>query len=312
VRYYDEQFLKDQNFINEQKYHINRQRLSNRLHVSGIIEGLEVDENKEDGKLTIMPGTAIDQKGRMIVLTRQKPIEIPSEGILAIVYQEEVDPLRNDGEERWQEKPIVTMVKKEEKETQEMVVLGSITMGEDKKLKYSNKERQYSGVFLPTEDGKGVTLRSQCQENQNLAVLTGNLSISVTLGVSGESTLTGNVNANGSLTVTNNGTGNIASFSQEGLGGGVHISGVKGNNCALEISDNKTHKNTLYVENEGNGATLFVQQKGTGKAAVFEGKVTVDGDTELTGSLGISKGIAVTGESKLTGNVNANGSLIVT
>jgi DNA-binding cell septation regulator SpoVG len=55
--------------------------------------------------------------------------------------------------------------------------------------------------LLLAESGNGVTLRSQRQGNQNLAVLNGSLSISETLAVIGESTLTGKVTANGSLQV---------------------------------------------------------------------------------------------------------------
>ena len=43
TRFFDGQFLTDQDFVDEQKYHLDRQRRHQRLlHVSGICEGLTV------------------------------------------------------------------------------------------------------------------------------------------------------------------------------------------------------------------------------------------------------------------------------
>ena len=43
VRFFDGQYLQDQDFVDEQHYHIDRQRRHNRtLHVGGIADGLGV------------------------------------------------------------------------------------------------------------------------------------------------------------------------------------------------------------------------------------------------------------------------------
>src|SRR6476646_1576156 len=66
-RYFDGQFLKVEDFTDEQYYHIDRQRRPLQfLHVSGILDGLEVSSN--EFVVTVTPGSAIDAQGRQILL----------------------------------------------------------------------------------------------------------------------------------------------------------------------------------------------------------------------------------------------------
>ncbi|MBD1887667.1 hypothetical protein [Microcoleus vaginatus] len=320
--YFAGQYLLEDDFQLEQKYHIDRQRRHNRLlHVSGIAEGLKVSKDK-DLAVNVSAGTAIDSQGRQIILPGDQPVDLgkiantnelkDSEYTLSIRYKEELIE-KQDSEEnthrRVQEKPAFEL---STSTTPDVIPIAKLIIKGGKVESIDSTERVYSGICLPTENGKEVTLRSSHGDDKpNLAVLTGSLSISGALEVKGGSTLTGNVKANGSLTVSNKGEGLIAEFTQQGEGGGVNIGGVKGENNALYINNNKTENATVYVENEGKGTTLEVRQKGTGKAAEFKGKVRVDGDAELTGSLSISKALAVTGEITLTGNTNIRGKLQV-
>ena len=378
--YFAGQYLLEDDFRLEQEYHIDRQRHHNYLlHVSGIAIGLKVEPDGEL-KVKVTAGTAIDFQGKQIILIGNKNVDLEQDAhnknpiqngdyILSIKYNEELTaPQGNEANarSRVQEKPVFEL---SDLATANVIALAKLTIKGKEIEKIDPSVRQYSGINLPTEDGKGVTLRSSHgNENPNLAVLAGSLSISGALEVKGESTLTGHVKANGSLTVNNGGKGLIAQFTQQGLGDGVRISGVKGDNTALFIDTNQTNKSTLYVENEGKGATLSVvnkgsghiaqfmqkasgqgvwiggvegennalyiaatktdkstlyvenegkgttldvRQTGTGKAAEFKGKVRVDGDAELTGSLSISKALAVTGEITLTRNTNIRGKLQV-
>ncbi|UCC63671.1 MAG: hypothetical protein JSV36_01010, partial [Anaerolineae bacterium] len=122
VRYFDGQFLKDQDFIDEQKYHIDRQRRHNRfLHVSGIIEGLTV--NAADTHLVnVEPGTAVDRQGRQIVLGHQE--SVPLSGYigqavaLVISYAEGGSDQALEGSEgytRFDETPELKVVGQKEK-----------------------------------------------------------------------------------------------------------------------------------------------------------------------------------------------------
>jgi len=68
VNYFDHQFLREQDFKDEQAYHIESRRLHNRLlHTLGVAEGLEV-RRKGDREVVVEPGVAYDREGREIVL----------------------------------------------------------------------------------------------------------------------------------------------------------------------------------------------------------------------------------------------------
>ena len=69
ANYFKHQLLRQQDFTEEQAYHILMRRLHNRLfHSWGIAEGLEV-KKKADRELQIEPGIAVDKNGREIILT---------------------------------------------------------------------------------------------------------------------------------------------------------------------------------------------------------------------------------------------------
>jgi hypothetical protein len=69
LKYFNHQFLREQDFTAEQAYHIAMRRLHNRsVHGWGVVEGLDV-RKKSDREITIEPGVAIDGEGREIVLS---------------------------------------------------------------------------------------------------------------------------------------------------------------------------------------------------------------------------------------------------
>lgn len=68
LNYFTHQFLREQDFKDEQNYHIEMRRRQNRLLLSwGVAEGLEI-QKKDNQSVTVNPGTAIDKEGREIVL----------------------------------------------------------------------------------------------------------------------------------------------------------------------------------------------------------------------------------------------------
>ena len=88
VRFYDGQFLQAQDFVDEQAYHVDRQRLHNRgLHLSGVVSGLDV-ELRKNGELWVQPGAAVDADGRQIVLTDSFQLREIREGYLHIAYRQ--------------------------------------------------------------------------------------------------------------------------------------------------------------------------------------------------------------------------------
>src|SRR5262245_19214664 len=80
VRYFDGEVLKDEDFIADQMFHMDRQQRHARLlHVSGVMDGLVVSR-KDDTTLTVSAGSAVDAQGRQILLAEEGSI---STGALA-------------------------------------------------------------------------------------------------------------------------------------------------------------------------------------------------------------------------------------
>lgn len=104
MNYFDRQFLRADDFRVEQAYHIDRHRRHNRmLHTPGFAEGLEVSGDPGSTTVTVSAGTAIDAKGREIVLlvSQTKPITVPDGTIEAEIYislrEPESDPSTDPG-----------------------------------------------------------------------------------------------------------------------------------------------------------------------------------------------------------------------
>jgi len=215
VRYFEGQSLKTKDYADEQKYHIDRQRRHNRtLHVSGICDGLIV-QNK-DAQIIVGAGTALNSKGQQIVLGKDSPIEnletYKNQVVKLVISYQEIESDQSTeggrGNTRWHEKPKVQVLTESDQVPEECIFLAKLKIDSNGEVEeVDNTVRQYSGVYLPAGDGQGVTLRTHGDENPNLAILNGSLSISGILEVSGNlavtgtSTLTGNVTANASLTV---------------------------------------------------------------------------------------------------------------
>jgi hypothetical protein len=68
LNYFNHQFLEEQDFRDEQQYHVDmRRRLNRSLHTFGVAEGLQVAKSG-DLELTIEPGFALDREGRELVV----------------------------------------------------------------------------------------------------------------------------------------------------------------------------------------------------------------------------------------------------
>ncbi|MBZ5681037.1 MAG: hypothetical protein LAO24_13110 [Acidobacteriia bacterium] len=78
ANYFKHQFLREQDFKEEQAYHVEMRRRHNRLfHSWGIADGLEVSK-KGDRELIVEPGTALDKDGREIVLASPFTLQVPA------------------------------------------------------------------------------------------------------------------------------------------------------------------------------------------------------------------------------------------
>nr|NIM16387.1 hypothetical protein [Candidatus Aminicenantes bacterium]NIM83165.1 hypothetical protein [Candidatus Aminicenantes bacterium]NIN22541.1 hypothetical protein [Candidatus Aminicenantes bacterium]NIN46312.1 hypothetical protein [Candidatus Aminicenantes bacterium]NIN89151.1 hypothetical protein [Candidatus Aminicenantes bacterium] len=125
TRYFQHEILDSDDFIDEQEYHRNMRYLHNsRFHTWGILEGLEVDytEGQEPGNETIVTvntGTAVDGKGREMVLPASKTIDFNDYQAGMAYYitirwnQQEGLPRQEDEFKRWQEIPGIDISEEE-------------------------------------------------------------------------------------------------------------------------------------------------------------------------------------------------------
>lgn len=213
VRYFDGQFLKDQDFIDDQKYHLDRQRrLSRSLYVSGICEGLTITPDRD--KVTVAAGTALDPQGRQLVLGAAESVPLSEYrgqvADLLMVYQAiATDPAQegSEGHTRWHERPQIVVViatddsSSEQRQSEFLTIdqngtviainlqapvrLGQLTIDQEGNVavKLNDPFRQYSGIYLPAPNSSGPILRSGGEQTDRLAILTGDLSISGSLGI---------------------------------------------------------------------------------------------------------------------------------
>src|ERR1700737_4666535 len=74
VHYFDKQFLRVNEFTDEQLYQLAARRRHNITeHAWGIVSGLDLAQ-ESDGGLVVRPGVAIDGYGREVLLTDKKSL----------------------------------------------------------------------------------------------------------------------------------------------------------------------------------------------------------------------------------------------
>jgi hypothetical protein len=294
TRFFDGQFLKDQDFIDDQKYHIDRQRRPNRLlRVSGICEGLTVEVTGE--QVTVTPGTALDSQGRLIVLTDSVPVILNDQtGALDIFIsygQEESDRTQpgNDrsspeqgaiGATRWLERPQIDAVQdRASLKGVSPIWLGRVTVtgsGTNRTVALTTlAEREYTGIYLPSGANpfEAPVLRSGGNPNPKLAILTGDLRIRGTTADDKSASLnvTNSNPASTSLLYVRNdgnvGIGTTTPTAKLAINGGLHVGG-----------DSDPGDNNLLVD-----GTLRVTGNST-----LTGTLTVTGSSTLNGGLNVA------------------------
>ena len=156
IRYFNGQLLTDQDFIDEQRYHIDRQRRVNRFFSPGIVEGLAVHSETES--VVVEPGTALDGKGRLIVLGQPQEIVLDDfdgqAAYLVVSYQEESSDRAADepkDDTRFHEKPRFDMVGSENDVPGNAIVLARYTVQPSGGVTIDNTVRRYAGLRLPDE-----------------------------------------------------------------------------------------------------------------------------------------------------------------
>ncbi|AOX02073.1 hypothetical protein BJP34_23895 [Moorena producens PAL-8-15-08-1] len=279
VRYFDGEFLKDQDFIDEQKYHIDRQRrLDQFLRVSGICDGLTL--KTDTNQVIVTPGTALDSEGRQIILsTDSSPINLSAhnnnEVYLVISYQEEQSDQTTDGglgssgARRWHEKPNI-QVATLGNVPEDSIVLAKLAIEGNGNVTPDLSVREYSGVRLPSgnlDSGAitGPTLRSGGNSASSLVVIDGDLSV------------TGDTTLNGSLSFSSNVSGERPLLMEAPSDGNHRGDGTQGaTGLVYRVEDNPPDGDPIFqVRSEGEAIRFFVEHNGwtgsTSNSAWFGG-----------------------------------------
>jgi hypothetical protein len=192
--YFAGQYLLESDFEIQHKYLSDRQKYQNQsLHVSGIIEGLEIEAIAGKTEVIIRPGSAINSNGELIILKEDTTFSLPANvpnGELYIQYSEEPQSPQQqnvaDSYTRWIEKHIVGFATTIPANIiAKSVKLAKLTISGDTITDLDTSVREYSGLSLPNSNSKALTLRSGGNANPNLAVLTGSLKIDADLIVTG-------------------------------------------------------------------------------------------------------------------------------
>lgn len=185
--YFPGQYLLEDDFELEHKYLSDRQRYQNQiLHVSGIVEGLEIEVIQDKKAVLIKSGSAINSNGELIVLKKDitfSDFKNIANGELYIQYSQEKQVKQQedvtDSYTRWIENPLLGFAATTPETS---VKLAKLTISQDT-ITLDANIRQYSGLSLPNSNSKALTLRSGGNANSNLAVLTGSLKIEGNLEV---------------------------------------------------------------------------------------------------------------------------------
>ncbi len=118
MNYFERQFLRAQDLIDEQDYAQDRRtRLVRLLHTPGVAEGLVVSAGGAAGTISVAAGTAIDTSGRLIVLLTPITVNLRTDATAATVfisYSEAAAIPSSDpgitGNTRIIETPVITLV----------------------------------------------------------------------------------------------------------------------------------------------------------------------------------------------------------
>jgi hypothetical protein len=193
VRFFDGQFLQDQDFVDEQDYQLDREHRHNRLlHGPGVAEGLTVAAAAAN-QVTVAPGTAIDSDGNQLVLAQPTTVDLPAadfnnkQGVqifisfLATATDQQTVGGSSDFT-RWLERPQLTALAPGNafSGTASPVLLASVALDNAGRVTVDNTVRTYSGLLLPGPGADPAALRATSGGQLHLA---GGLTVDGNLGV---------------------------------------------------------------------------------------------------------------------------------
>lgn len=339
TRFIPTQYVKRQDFIDDQTHHLDRQRRPHRLlRVSGICEGLTVAV--QNSQVTVAPGTALDRQGWLIVLSDPFTVDLQNQTgdvDIFISYRNEGSDTIHSGNDRsasatpttsggsapprtgqqaaeairWLEKPRIEAVKdRSTLKGENPIWLGRVTVsgsGPNQTVALTTMDhRDYSGIYLPSSANpfEAPVLRSGGNPNPKLAVLTGDLRIRGTTAdntAAGLNVTNSNPASTSLLYVRNDGNVGIGTTTPSAK---LEVNGNLKVGGTLAVTGNSTLAGSLTVNNtvslKGSANTTGLSVDPSGNVSMG-GTLAVTGNSTLIGSLTVNNTVFLKGSANTTG-----------
>jgi hypothetical protein len=234
LHYFDHQFLREDDFTDEQNYHLKMRRLHNHLlHTWGIAEGLGLGFASGASRATIGEGMAVDGQGQEIVLAENTQTQDLSgfagkTVFVTIAYgEQETDPTSETGvtgNRRWTETPVIEVVENPPGDPSQKLILGRVTVGGDAKISSTDdgvepNRRRSAGVV-----GGDLEVRSLALTDPGVASTQWPR---MRLGAANRADLAGNLRVTGNVEVS--GTVDGRDVSADGTKLDAHVAITSGN-----------------------------------------------------------------------------------
>lgn len=349
LRYFSGQFLKAEDFTDEQGYHRDMRRRHNaKLHTYGVVEGLEVSATAVEYEVEISNGWAIDVDGHEIVLASSDPVTRTLTGdspwyITCSLKEttsvpQPVDETGIAGDRRIDEDADILVAGAVPANA---LGLARITLDVGDNLEIEDI-RHFSGMNLP---GK-LIVQGDLEVQGNTTIMENEqMQGNVTLGDEDVDTVTvegrlvtGHSSGNLEIGSPVNVTGGLVVSGQSQLGDNTSVDGAFDVTGAAQIGGNLTVQGNLDVQGNttlvqtdkmrgevvlGDEDTDTVTVEGTmltghssgnleiGSPVNVTGGITVNGDTELTNNAEVAGTLNVRGATQVGGNLTVQGNLEV-
>ena len=232
LRYFNHQFLRVEDFQEEQDYHLRmRRRLNRVLHTWGVAEGLQVTADAGANSVKVAPGTAIDEQGREIVLLTERTEPLATYAVKTVFVtlrylEEPTDETDETGTgfeaRRWTERAEVKVVDAAPARQGDVLLLARVNLAANGTVASVDEgdvaaRRRYAGVVGGDLEVRSLALAMEGRPAADYPLLrygaiqradltgslrvTQNAAVGGTLAVTGTSTLTGNATLAGRLGV---------------------------------------------------------------------------------------------------------------
>jgi len=325
VHYFDHQFLRVEDFIAEQAYHLGMRRAHNRLlHSAGVAYGLEL--SAAGTAVKVSAGVALDGEGREVVLAADDQVPVPVElagkiGYVILAYGERtIDPTTEvsaAGDQRWEEVPLLRIVASAPAGTGDGVVLGRVTADSTRTVTGIDAgdalgRRQGAGS-VPIDDLAVATLAvaggRDFATTGDLRVGTGAGVLKVGVEVSGPTAGSARLRAEGTAARLLLGAAGADVLTVSDAGVGIGVAPVPG--TALTVTGALTADSASVTGNltaKGN--------VGMGTSPVAGTRLKVGGDVQVTGvlaaaSASLTGGLTVGTTATVTGAFTASSAATV-